>query len=230
VRYLWFCIELEPYDCTKCDSRAASSGETSFADNELILEAFRSLFLALSKWEPKGSLTLDISLYSNSDKEHAFKYLTFLPDAQGHGVEQKLVAGNEENNKHRWEASESGPLVPPENRLERLFAQVWLPWDEEAECWQQAPKVPAVTRLVMRLQTQRRWLPQTVTHILSHLPSLREFHYEPWRHWFTEMQEILDECEQSQHCMGRLPAKFNKLTSGGSPPFFSQFSFLFYLL
>ncbi|KEY70415.1 hypothetical protein S7711_06583 [Stachybotrys chartarum IBT 7711] len=49
----------------------------------------------------------------------------------------------------------------------------------------------------MRLQTQRRWLPQTVTHILSHLSSLREFHYEPWRHWFTEMQEMLDEYTSS---------------------------------
>jgi hypothetical protein len=150
VRSIWFCIELEEYDCTKCVNMTLSSIETSRTDNELILEAFRLLFSALGTWKPKkGNLTLDISLYSNSDTKHAYKYLTIEPDVPGratqHGVDRTSAA--EHQDKHRWEALESGLLVPPFGTLERLFADVWLPFDEERDCWEQAPKVQAVTRL-----------------------------------------------------------------------------------
>ena len=200
VRSIWFCIELEEYDCTKCVNTRLSSIQTSCTDNELILEAFRLLFSALSTWGPnKGNLTLDISLYSNSDTEHAYKYLTFEPDVPGratqHGVDQTSAV--EHQDKHRWEAIESGLLVPPYGTLERLFADVWLPFDDERDCWEQAPKVQAVTRLVMRLQTRRRLQPNTVIQILSHLTGLHELHYELWRHHFDEMQEWLDEGKQS---------------------------------
>lgn len=200
VRSIWFCIELEEYDCTKCVNTRLSSIQTSCTDNELILEAFRLLFSALSTWEPnKGNLTLDISLYSNSDTEHAYKYLTFEPDVPGRatrrGVDQTSAV--EHQDKHRWETIESGLLVPPYGTLERLFADAWLPFDEERDCWEQAPKVQAVTRLVMRLQTRRRLQPNTVIQILSHLTGLHELHYEFWKHHFDEMQEWLDEGKQS---------------------------------
>lgn len=137
---------------------------------------------------------LDISLYSNSDSEHAYKYLTFEPDIPGraaqYGLDQISVAEHQE--KHQWEAIESGLLAPPHGTLERLFADVWLPFDEENDCWQQAPKVQAVARLVLRLQTRRRLQPYTVTQVLCHLPGLHELHYEFWRHHFDEMQEGLD--------------------------------------
>ncbi|KAL6902626.1 hypothetical protein GGI43DRAFT_382807 [Trichoderma evansii] len=130
-----------------------------------------SLFTALNTWEPNGSLTLYISLYSKSDNEHAFKYLTFMPDATGHQVEPMSIAGSEEPNKHRWETTVLGS-IPPERSLERLFGHVWLPIKDERKCWAQTPKVLAVTRLEMRLQTYRRWETFTVSQILSHLPGL----------------------------------------------------------
>lgn len=196
VRSLWFSIELEEYDCTKCVDTRTSSIETSCTDNELILEASRLLFSALSTWGPnKGNLTLDIILYSDSDTEHAYRYLTFEPDVPGratqHGSDQTSVV--EHQDKHRWEVINSGLLVPPYGTLQRLFADVWLPFDEEGDCWKQALKVQAVTRLVMRLQTRRRLQPKTVIQILSHLTGLHELHYEFWRHHFNEMQEWLDE-------------------------------------
>lgn len=86
VRSLSFCIELARYDCTKCVSDGFRSGETNHDDNDLILEAFQSLFSALSTRKPNGRLALDISLYSNSDNEHALKYLTFVPDTPGRGT------------------------------------------------------------------------------------------------------------------------------------------------
>ncbi|RFU76440.1 pranc domain [Trichoderma arundinaceum] len=134
VRYIWFCIELERYNGRKCDSFDPRALRTSDGETELVLESFQSLFTALNTWEPNGSLTLGISLYSKSDNEHAFKYLTFMPDATGHQVELMSIAGSEEPDKHRWEKF-------------------------------------------------------TVSHILSHLPGLREFHYEIWMQWFTEMYE-----------------------------------------
>lgn len=100
VRYIWFCIELERYDCRKCDSFDRRGFQTNKSENKLILESFQSLFTALATWEPKGSLTLDISLYSKSDNGHAFKYLTFMPDATGHQVEPMSIARSEEPDKH----------------------------------------------------------------------------------------------------------------------------------
>lgn len=194
VRYIWFCIELERYNCRKCDSFDPRALETSDSENKLILESFQSLFTALTTWEPNGSLTLDISLYSKSDNEHAFKYLTFMPDATRHQVEPMSIAGSEEPDKHRWATTALGS-IPPERSLERLFGHVWLPIEDERECWAQTPNVSAVTRLEIRLQTYRRWETFTVSQILSHLPGLREFHYEMWMQWFTEMHESWDQCE-----------------------------------
>lgn len=197
VRYIWFCIELERYDCSKCDTRRLNAIETSYGDNEPILESFLPLFSALGTWEPSEGLTLDISLYSTSDREHAFRFLTFLPDAPGqsqHEAEHILPAQSDALiDKHRWVASAAGPLIPPERSLERIFANVWLHPRDEDDCWQQTPEVPAVTRLVMRLQTHRGWQPYTVMRMLSRLTRPREFHYEPWRHGYLEMQEFLDE-------------------------------------
>ncbi|KAK4084357.1 uncharacterized protein Triagg1_837 [Trichoderma aggressivum f. europaeum] len=189
VRYIWFCIELERYNCQKCDSFDPRDYQTNKSENKLILESFQSLFTALATWEPNGSLTLDISLYSKSDNEHAFKYLTFMPDATGHQVEPMSIAGSEEPEKHRWETTALGS-IPPVQSLERLFGHVWIPIRDERKCWAQTPKVPAVTRLEMRLQTYRRWDTLTVSQILSHLPNLREFHYEIWMQWFTELHAI----------------------------------------
>lgn len=192
VRYIWFCIELEQYNCRKCDS--FDHLRTSHSENKLILKSFQSLFTALNTWEPNGSLTLDISLYSKSDNEHAFKYLTFMPDATGHQIEPMSIAGSEEPDKHGWKTTVLGS-IPPEKSLERLFGYVFFPVKDERKCWAQTPKVPAVTRLEMRLQTYRRWEMFTVSQILSHLPGLREFHYEIWMQWFPEMHEIWNQSE-----------------------------------
>ncbi|KAJ4862674.1 hypothetical protein T069G_03628 [Trichoderma breve] len=73
--------------------------------------------------EPNESLTLDISLYSKSDNEHAFKYLTFIPDATGYQVEPMSIARSQEPDKHRWETTALGS-IPPKGSLDRLFGHV----------------------------------------------------------------------------------------------------------
>lgn len=198
VHYLWFCIELPPYKCIQCDWSMASIPlpGTSMSEDKLILKAFRSLFSTLSVWESSGNLTLDISLYSKSDNEHAFKYITFMPDAQGHRVQQMSVVENEEHDKHRWVARAPWPLLPlpPPISLRLLFEDVWLRPFAVPKCWQWTPMARAVTRLVMRLQTHRYWDAVTITQIVSRLPGLREFHYEPWRQWEDRIRELSDKC------------------------------------
>lgn len=194
VRYIWFCIELERYDCRECGSFDSRALRTSNNENKLILESFQALFTALATWEPNGSLTLDISLYSNSDNEHAIKYLTFMPDTTGYQLEPMSVVGSEEHDKHRWEMAALG-FIPPVGSLERLFGHVLFPIKNERKCWAQTPNVSAVTRLKIRLQTYRRWETFTISHILSHLPSLLEFNYEMWMQWYPELHGSWHQCE-----------------------------------
>ncbi|KAL0943481.1 uncharacterized protein CTRU02_201368 [Colletotrichum truncatum] len=88
VRYIWFCLELDDYDCTTCapalgmltDVEWEEAFEISDTDKCPITTGFRNLFSILSTWNPHGDLSLDISIYSPSDSEHWFKYLTFMPD------------------------------------------------------------------------------------------------------------------------------------------------------
>ncbi|KAL3419964.1 hypothetical protein PVAG01_08463 [Phlyctema vagabunda] len=79
VRYIWFCVELDEYDCTtgKPDRELPAPSKAS---NAFVTTAFLDLFSALSVWEPGSSLLLDISFSFPSDPEHRFKYLTFEPD------------------------------------------------------------------------------------------------------------------------------------------------------
>lgn len=75
VRYIWFCLEHEDYDCTTCapchptltDDELDEALTISDRDHCPITSSFQNLFLILSTWEPKGDLILDISIFSPSD-------------------------------------------------------------------------------------------------------------------------------------------------------------------
>ena len=51
------------------------------------------------------------------------------------------------------------------------------------EWWEQLPLVPAVTGVLLRQQTRRRWKPAALARLFGRLPGLQEIHYEPWREW-----------------------------------------------
>jgi len=80
VRYIWFRVELKRYDCIRCTGEDDNLWSMDSADNDIIKDAFHTLFTGLSAWEPRGYLVLDISVYSRSDNKHWFKYLTFCSD------------------------------------------------------------------------------------------------------------------------------------------------------
>ncbi|KAK3378851.1 hypothetical protein B0T24DRAFT_610159 [Lasiosphaeria ovina] len=189
VGYIWFCLELDDYDCTKCAPSWESLDEFAEAvnisdtDKCPITASFQNLFSILSTWDPKSDLILDISIYSPSDSEHWFKYLTFLPDTPSQTISTK--AHNDA--QHSWVAG-SRHAAPPHEAFAKVFHVVMGegPFDSddsEFEWWDQLPSVPAVTSLLLRQQNRRRWKPNALAHMFTRFPRLQEVHYEPWREW-----------------------------------------------
>lgn len=80
VRQIWFCVELEEYACPSDDERL--NRHINRRDSARVDGAFRSLFATLSTWRrpERKTLTLDITVHSPSDAQHAFQTVTFVPD------------------------------------------------------------------------------------------------------------------------------------------------------
>jgi hypothetical protein len=155
----------------------------SDSDKCPITTSFRNLFSILSTWDPKSDLILDISIYSPSDSEHWFKYLTFLPDTPSQTISTKAY----DDAQHGWVAG-SRRAAPHRWAFTRVFHEVMEqgPFDSddlEFEWWDQLPSVPAVTSVLLRQQNRRRWKPDALAHMFTRFPRLQEVHYEPWREW-----------------------------------------------
>lgn len=218
VKYIWLCLELDDYDCTRCQPTSTTSTQEQLfeaidvtdTDHCPITTTFHSLFSALSTWEPReGGLTLDISIYSPSDAQHWFKYLTFVPDSPyvvicGNttlGGEQTLSSNEESHHDppHGW-VDGIRQFDPPEPAMRKIFHSVMEdgPFDSEQlefQWWDQLPSVPAVTTLLLRQQNRRRWLPSSLAHMFARFPKLQEVHYEPWREWHRFLQRGKDQRE-----------------------------------
>ena len=205
VRYIWFCLELQEYNCTECDPQEMESMGLSNADNTLITTAFQDLFSSLSTWEPGGSLLLDISVHSPSDPYHWFKYLTFEPDvafdmySRDQHTEQPLMVAETSDYHHRW-ISGHQYSIPSSTAIYKIFDEIMGegPFDDEeqeGQWWQQLPLVPAITAVLLRQQTRRRWKPAALAHMLARFPRLLEVHYEPWREWSNIQQQWTDQRE-----------------------------------
>ena len=205
VHFIWLCVELEDYDCTRCQRSEQELIRMSKVDDVTITHALSQLFLALSTWEPNGSLVLDLDVYSPSDSKHWFQYLTFEPDdafsagGGSHRAEQSMPA-NASNHEvwlagthpyRTWCAIEKvfAPIMDREAHEMEDLELLWL--DSEL-------LVPAITGVRLRSQTRRRWPPHGLASIFHCLPRLQEIHYEPWRGWYNADQVEMDRCEY--HC------------------------------
>ncbi|KAI0453696.1 hypothetical protein F5B21DRAFT_515270 [Xylaria acuta] len=189
VRYIWFCLELDDYDCTKC---APCQGmvtdvewEEAFAiidtNNCPVTTAFQNLFSILSTWDPNGDLTFDISIYS--------------PNILGGGGMMQTILDKVHNDpQHGWVAG-FRHSAPPRAAILKVFHSVMGegPFDSEQselQWWDRLPLVPAVTSLLLRQQNRRRWKPGSFAHMFARFPRLQEVHYEPWREW-DSMQRVI---------------------------------------
>ncbi|KAM0515038.1 hypothetical protein ACHAPE_006360 [Trichoderma viride] len=205
VRYLWFCLELERYDCDTCSPDNDVPMFNSAADDLLIKTGIQSLFLVLGAWDRSSCLTLDISVYSTSDPEHWFKYLTFEPDDDEDDVprlNQAVPSQVNDDAQHRWDTTDEGAMTA-ESAVTNVFTRILNDplgeFDEEDigyfGWWRELTTVPAVTRLLLRQQTRRRWEPEGLAEMLDLFPTLREFHFEPWREWDDMLQDTTDRGE-----------------------------------
>lgn len=236
VRYIWFCLELEDYDCSKCAPAPEIftldewhdfwhvTLEVTDTDHCPITTAFQNLFAVLSRWDPDSHLTLDISIYSPSDSQHWFKYLTFLPDPPPDTLhvgarEQTMVNKDFHDPRHGW-VDGFRHTAPCDEAIFKVFYSImdYGPFDIDKPKYQwlgQLPSVPVVTSLLLRQQNRRRWKPESLAHMFARFPRLEKIHYEPWRDWDNFMLSDTDPgeypCVPSQNfarscCCGHLVA------------------------
>lgn len=81
----------------------------SDTNNGSITAIFQNLFSVLGTWDPISDLILDLSIYSPSDSNHWFKYLTFMPDTPpdmlgGSGTKQTILDKVYDDPQHSWAA------------------------------------------------------------------------------------------------------------------------------
>jgi hypothetical protein len=199
ISYIWFCLELDEYDCTQCAPASSISDyeealTISDTDHCPITTSFQNLFSVLSRWGPSAGLILDISIYSPSDSTHWFKYLTFMPDTPldtldgRHGIDQIVSSKPVYNDpQHGW-VDGFRQCAPHRSAVAKVFHSVMEegPFESdqaELQWWDRLPSVPAVTTLLLRQQNRRRWKPEALAHMFARFPRLQEVHYEPWREW-----------------------------------------------
>ena len=126
-----------------------------------ITAAFETLFSVLSTRDPDANLILDISIYSPSDSEHWFKYLTVMPDtpaamlgSSGGGVERPRLHESYHDPQHGW-VDGIRHSAPPRGALDKIFHAIMEdgPFDTEKlelQWWDELPPVPAVASLYLR--------------------------------------------------------------------------------
>ncbi|KAK1242488.1 hypothetical protein MKX08_005300 [Trichoderma sp. CBMAI-0020] len=206
VKYLWLCLELERYDCATCSPDGEDDDVAMFnsaADDLLIQTAVQSLFLVLGTWDRSSSLKLDISVYSTSDPEHWFKYLTFEPDDDeddSSRLNQAVPCQFDDDARHRWDTT-AWDVTKAQSAVQNVFTRILndpLGEFEDEEMghlwwWGELPLVPVVTRLLLRQQTRRRWQPEALAEMIALFPSLRELHFEPWRECDNMLQDTTDQ-------------------------------------
>lgn len=201
IRYIWFQVELKQYDCRQCVNTDQDHWGLDDIDNQLIVDAFENLFTTLSAWEPRGDLVLDISVYSPSDNQHWFKYISFSSDTNigepsHHGHEHEATMINDP--AHGWVAGQH-VLAPDQLAIELIFEEIMGegPFDDdeaEMQWWQSLPCVPVVGVVLFRQQTRRRWKPVAIANMLTRFPNIKEICYELWREW-TEIDMHTDKCK-----------------------------------
>jgi hypothetical protein len=179
IRSIWLRIDLE-HDML---SDAA-------ANSELIRAVFKSLLTTLSSWGPsEGGLTLDISTLTPADSAPCFAHIPRKPD-----LTLRECKGDQELGRI------VPALAPPTAELLEEAFDFLLDGDDKplaAVGEQLLPSVPVVTSVVLRQQNRLRCMPFDLGQILSRMPRLQQIHYEPWRQWDQEDQEMLDDCKDS---------------------------------
>ncbi|OGM47451.1 hypothetical protein ABOM_002608 [Aspergillus bombycis] len=189
VKHIWLNIELRTYTCRSCQDLESCSWASS--NNRIIRQAISKLFSILNSWDLVGDgLSLELSAQSPSDSEHWFKTSYFGVDCEdrkgivGSRAHGQKVTATFHDPKHGWVDGRQ-LAVPDGHALLRLFEIIDLRFEKDL------PEVHAVTKLVLRRQCRRQFVPRTLWLLLDKLPQLKHLVYEPWR--------VLDRTVQKLH-------------------------------
>jgi hypothetical protein len=187
IKYIYYCIELDEYGCYACE--LPNINDAKEAERGILKDGIRSLFCVLSKLPIQGKLTLDISVYSLSNTQHFFKYIRF-EHADVHGS-RSISHQTPQQHASTHDSIHRLPRLSHFFPVYRIFHGLRL-CDSDETFWAAVPQDPSVTHLLLRRQTRRRWLPETLVKLIERLPNLQEMCYEPRREWIREGQLFTD--------------------------------------
>jgi hypothetical protein len=194
VEHVWLCIQLKPYDCPLCDE--SEKQQWSDCNKDTVGNAVWALFRILSRWKPHQSrgnagITLEISVHSPSDSEHAFKDCQFETPIDSTSLEQP-VSANMNDPIHGWTNGQrtAVPKLDAISRVYQVRINIGTPIDIGARY--KLPQVEVVTRLLIRRQTRRQLTSLSLRQILASLPKLEHMNLEIWRRWYSDCQRRSD--------------------------------------
>lgn len=235
VRYIWVCLEGVGYDRPFVNRQGFILWGNKTKDINTMVDGLEELFWALSRWEPRGDLLLDISHHSVSDSSHWFKELTYVPDFPSSEECDRALRRTAEEKRASIQGDRECVWtggVPPFIGITTLCPQIQMGMVFETrevytDWWTNLPSAPAVTGLLLRQQNRRRWSLFSVSMLLLLLPGVRELHYEPWKEWDREYTALVDTGEScfdnsitlspgssSRHAFHRCPYCFSFFFSG----------------
>ncbi|KAK9419494.1 putative F-box domain-containing protein [Seiridium unicorne] len=185
LRTLWLCVELTPYTCDKCHSE--ETNEEAAANNVTFTHALWNLFTTLSEWTATDRtdtkcprLTLALSAYSPSDKDHHFRDHRFDDNCSMFFWDDPTV---HHDPAHGWY---SGTQVLPSqaSRLRLLGKPLHFDFAQMETDTRNLPEIRFVHTLRIPRQFYRQ-IPE-LDIILKSLPRLQTFQYEPWKEVTSE--------------------------------------------
>lgn len=178
VKYIWFSIEPSEHHCPSHCPHCGGVGIYNWhqVSSNTIGKAIQDLVIQLSRWEPSGSLLLDISVKAPSGLMHSSSIIQYGPPVISEPKKDKIIQCS--HWLHDTDLRGAGAY------LFHKITNVSEPEPEpEPEPGQEMPKARAVTSLLLRRQTRHPWKPEALEELLDLLPEVHEIHYEPWRDW-----------------------------------------------
>ncbi|KAI1453662.1 hypothetical protein F4805DRAFT_478278 [Annulohypoxylon moriforme] len=159
---IWLRIELSPYDCDQCSS--AETDEEAKTNDKIFTTSMWNLFSILTEWGPlskvstsKLGLSLLLSAYSPSDREHHFRDHRFDDDGK-----TQRVFGKPLNFDFRYIGAASVPSLPKVNFVTGLI----IP----RQFYRPIPRMDIIFRSLPKLETFRYelWYPPTLDRGFNH--------------------------------------------------------------
>ena len=174
VKYIWLSIEPSeyhyPYQCPHCGGVAANNWH--HVPSKTIRKAIQDLVIQFSRWEPSGSLLLDISVKAPSGLMHSSSFMQYGPPVIPEPKKDKVIqCSHWLHDRNLQEVAAS--LTPRTTNVS----------EPEPKPSRKIPKARAVTSLLLRRQTRRLWKSEALEELLELLPEVHEIQYEPWRDW-----------------------------------------------